>query len=75
MPDNSEVFFATFLSGMQRTVLFSRDLTETKTGLDAHGLEARMDQEIELEAHGVGLSLVDDSPTKMREICYIGIAR
>ncbi|KAH1006005.1 hypothetical protein HUJ04_006891 [Dendroctonus ponderosae] len=66
---HQEVFWSSFLDGMQRVILFTecRNLAENATNI----FEI-IQQEITLSLHGFGLSLVNN--LTRQEIMYIGIA-
>lgn len=71
MPD-SNIFWVSFLDGMQRVLLFTEDMEIAKDAQSAGDLE-NIEQEITVSIHGLGVSLVNN--LIRQEIMYIGIAR
>ncbi|XP_035670900.1 vacuolar protein sorting-associated protein 13C-like isoform X6 [Branchiostoma floridae] len=66
---DQKLYWVSFLDGLQRVLLFTEDLAVTTRAHEAD-LE-RVEQEINLHIHGLGISLVNNE-TKT-EISYIGI--
>lgn len=71
MPDASELWWVSFLDGLQRVLLFTQDLA-IATACQAAGELEPFDREIKLSVHGVGLSLVNN--VARTEVMYLGIA-
>lgn len=69
--DDTVVYWASFLNGMQRTLLFT---TEKRVAEDAQSAKQfeQVQQEITVSIHGLGLSLVNNET--LQEIMYIGVA-
>ncbi|RZF46695.1 hypothetical protein LSTR_LSTR002558 [Laodelphax striatellus] len=67
---NVTSYFASFLDGRQRILLFTMDPTLVQTVQNAGQIQ-QFDSEIILSIHGIGLSLVDN--IKLNEILYLGI--
>ncbi|XP_017782476.1 PREDICTED: vacuolar protein sorting-associated protein 13C isoform X2 [Nicrophorus vespilloides] len=65
------VFWVSFLEGMQRILLFTMD-QEVAENAQASKQFEQIDREITLSIYGVGLSLVNNM--KRHEVMYIGIA-
>ncbi|XP_078667153.1 intermembrane lipid transfer protein VPS13A-like isoform X3 [Branchiostoma floridae x Branchiostoma belcheri] len=66
---DQKLYWVSFLDGLQRVLLFTEDLAVTTRAHEAD-LE-RVEQEINLHIHGLGVSLVNNE-TKT-EVSYIGI--
>lgn len=66
-----DYFWVSFLDGMQRVLLFTNNATIATEADSASRLE-HVSQEIEVDIHGIGLSLVNN--IKQVDIMYIGIA-
>ena len=66
-----EVFWVSFLNGTQRVLLLTNDESIADSVQSANQLD-HITQEIMLEIHGVGLSLVNNQ--KQFDLMYIGIA-
>ncbi|KAI6171307.1 Vacuolar protein sorting-associated protein 13C [Aphelenchoides bicaudatus] len=64
-------YWASFLHGRQRTVLFTEDVSIATIAKEAFEVE-RMDQQIELSLHGIGISLVNNIVGQ--EIIYMGMS-
>lgn len=69
--ENSVVYWASFLDGMQRVLLFTTEKSVAEDAQSAKQFEI-VQQEINVSIHGLGLSLVNNL-TK-HEIMYVGIA-
>ncbi|CAH1251543.1 VPS13A [Branchiostoma lanceolatum] len=69
LPGDQKLYWVSFLDGLQRVLLFTEDLAVTTRAHEAD-LE-RVEQEINLHIHGLGMSLVNNE-TKT-EVSYIGI--
>jgi vacuolar protein sorting-associated protein 13A/C len=69
--DRSYYYWASFLNGRQRTVLFTRDLSVATIAKEAYEVE-RMEQQVELSLRGIGLSLVNNAIGQ--EILYMGMS-
>lgn len=67
-----DLWWVSFLDGMQRVVLFTEDAV-VATLCQAAGELEPFDTEIRLSVHGVGLSLVNN--VNHTELMYLGIAR
>lgn len=67
---DTTAYWALFLDGMQRVLMFTSDLAIATAAQEAGELE-RIEQEITLTLQGVGISLVDND-AKL-EIMYMGI--
>lgn len=68
---SQQIYWVTFLDGLQRVLLFTRD---QKSASELHLSEkfTKITQDVEVEILGIGLSLVND--TRNLEILYLGIA-
>jgi len=72
LPDiNQELYYVSFLSGTQRVLLFTANLKIAEDCQLAGDLEI-IDQEITLNIHGIGFSLVDNNANC--ELLYVSIA-
>ncbi|KRT85331.1 hypothetical protein AMK59_1583, partial [Oryctes borbonicus] len=69
--ENKYVYWISFLDGMQRILLFTSDPTVAENAQQAKMFE-KIDQEVTLSIHGIGLSLVNNH--EKREIMYLRIA-
>ncbi|KAJ8937448.1 hypothetical protein NQ314_011837 [Rhamnusium bicolor] len=69
--DDEEIFWVTFLDGMQRVLLFTQDKAVAQ-GAQACTLFELIQQDITVSIHGLGLSLVNN--LTRQEVMYIGIA-
>ncbi|KAI6203695.1 Vacuolar protein sorting-associated protein 13C [Aphelenchoides besseyi] len=69
--DNTANYWTSFLNGRQRTILFTHDLSVATIAKEAYEVE-RMDQQIELNLPGIGLSLVNNRIGQ--EIMFLGIS-
>ncbi|KAI6181597.1 Vacuolar protein sorting-associated protein 13C [Aphelenchoides besseyi] len=69
--DNNYHYWTSFLNGRQRTILFTHDLSVATIAKEAYEVE-RMDQQIELNLHGIGLSLVNNRIGQ--EIMFLGMS-
>ncbi|KAI6208431.1 Vacuolar protein sorting-associated protein 13C [Aphelenchoides besseyi] len=69
--DNTANYWTSFLNGRQRTILFTHDLSVATIAKEAYEVE-RMDQQIELNLPGIGLSLVNNRIG--HEIMFLGIS-
>ncbi|KAL4216396.1 Vacuolar protein [Mactra antiquata] len=67
---DTKVYWVSFLNGMQRVLLFTHDLALATIAQEAGELE-RIEQEINVNIHGMGLSLVNNF--KQHEVAYLGI--
>ncbi|XP_053387649.1 intermembrane lipid transfer protein VPS13A-like isoform X4 [Mercenaria mercenaria] len=67
---DTKVYWVSFLNGMQRVLLFTHDLALATIAQEAGELE-RIEQEINLNIHGMGLSLVNNY--KQQEVAFLGI--
>ncbi|KAI6240270.1 Vacuolar protein sorting-associated protein 13C [Aphelenchoides fujianensis] len=63
-------YWASFLNGRQRTILFTADLSVATTAKEAYEVE-RMDKQVELSLNGINLSLVNNRVGQ--EILCLGI--
>jgi vacuolar protein sorting-associated protein 13A/C len=70
--EDRQVWWVSFLDGMQRVLLFTPDMTIARDAQTAGELEP-LDKEITVSIHGLGLSLVNNL-TRV-EVMYLGIAR
>ncbi|XP_049842368.1 LOW QUALITY PROTEIN: intermembrane lipid transfer protein Vps13-like [Schistocerca gregaria] len=71
LADNTELWWVSFLDGLQRILLFTEDMA-IATACQAAGELEPFDREIKLSVHGVGLSLVNN--VARTEVMYLGIA-
>ncbi|XP_031336343.1 vacuolar protein sorting-associated protein 13 isoform X2 [Photinus pyralis] len=69
--DNTQVYWVSFLDGLQRVLLFTLDKSVAENVQCAKQFEA-IQQEINVLIHGLGLSLVNN--VTRQEILYAGIA-
>lgn len=69
--DDFTVYWASFLNGMQRTLLFTTEPAIAEDAQSAKQFEVA-DQEITVSIHGLGLSLVNNET--LHEIMYMGLA-
>lgn len=69
--DGPSIYWASFLDGMQRILLFTTD-NALAEGAEASTLFENIQQEITVSLHGMGLSLVNN--VLRQEIMYCGIA-
>ncbi|GJQ73818.1 hypothetical protein Trydic_g18756, partial [Trypoxylus dichotomus] len=69
--ENNYVYWISFLDGMQRILLFTSDQVVAENAQQAKRFE-KIDQEVTLSIHGVGLSLVNNH--EKREVMYLRIA-
>ncbi|KAF5306759.1 hypothetical protein FQA39_LY01517 [Lamprigera yunnana] len=69
--DNLNVYWVSFLDGLQRTLLFTTDKSVAENVQSAKQFEA-INQEINVLIHGVGVSLVNN--VTRQEIVYLGIS-
>ncbi|KAK7482167.1 hypothetical protein BaRGS_00026632, partial [Batillaria attramentaria] len=67
---DSKVYWVSFLDGLQRFLLFTEDITVAASAQEAGELE-RVEQEINLQLQGLGLSLVDNYT--QHEVAFLGI--
>ncbi|XP_060560724.1 intermembrane lipid transfer protein Vps13-like isoform X2 [Ruditapes philippinarum] len=67
---DTKVYWVSFLNGMQRVLLFTHDLALATIAQEAGELE-RIEQEINLNIQGMGLSLVNNY--KQQEVAFLGI--
>ena len=73
IPDiNEEVYYVSFLDGIQRVLLFTSNLKIAEDCQLVGDLEI-IDQDISISIHGVGLSLVNN--INRSELLYMCIAR
>ncbi|XP_058466266.1 intermembrane lipid transfer protein Vps13 isoform X2 [Malaya genurostris] len=70
-PSDSDIFWVSFLNGTQRVLLVT-DNANIAYGVHSASRLDQVTQEIKLEIHGVGLSLVNNM--KQCDLMYIGIA-
>jgi vacuolar protein sorting-associated protein 13A/C len=70
--EDHQVWWVSFLDGMQRVLLFTPDMNIARDAQSAGELEP-LDKEITVSIHGLGLSLVNNL-TRV-EVMYLGIAR
>jgi len=68
--NDTNIYWVSFLDGMQRVLLFTEDTLLAKRAQNAGVLE-QVDQEIAISLQGFGLSLVYN--TRRKEIAYFGI--
>lgn len=66
-----DVFWVSFLDGTQRVLLFTNDIAIAGEANSANRID-KITQEIEVDIHGIGFSLVNNS--KQLDIMYIGLA-
>ncbi|CAD5206105.1 unnamed protein product [Bursaphelenchus okinawaensis] len=52
-------YWACFLNGRQRTILFTQDLSVATTAKEAYEVE-RIDMQVDFSLHGIGISLVNN---------------
>lgn len=69
--ENCQIYWVSFLDGMQRILLFTTDKEVAENVQTAKQFEA-IQQEINVSIHGLGLSLVNN--VELQAIVYIGIA-
>ncbi|XP_059615380.1 intermembrane lipid transfer protein Vps13 isoform X2 [Phlebotomus argentipes] len=70
--DSSKVYWwVSFLDGVQRTLLFTKSEAIANETQSDHRMD-KINQEIELNIHGIGLSIVNNM--KSTDVIYIGIA-
>ena len=72
MDSQQQMWWVSFLNGMQRVLLFTPEMSIARDAQSAGELE-RISQEITVSIHGLGLSLVNN--LHHVELLYIGIAR
>lgn len=65
------LYWGSFLDGKQRVLYFSNDAGHFER-IEKVGSLERCLMEIEVEFHGMGVSLVDDDPVR-REIVYLSV--
>ncbi|XP_055620155.1 intermembrane lipid transfer protein Vps13 isoform X3 [Toxorhynchites rutilus septentrionalis] len=70
-PTDKDIFWVSFLNGTQRVLLVT-DNANIAYGVHSASRLDQVTQEIKIEIHGVGLSLVNNS--KQCDLMYIGIA-
>lgn len=70
-PTDKDIFWVSFLNGTQRVLLIT-DNANIAYGVNSASRLDHVTQEIKLEIHGVGLSLVNN--IKQCDLMYIGIA-
>ncbi|XP_065940396.1 intermembrane lipid transfer protein VPS13A isoform X3 [Magallana gigas] len=70
LDSDTKIFWVSFLDGLQRVLLFTEDLAVAINAQEAGELE-RIEQEITLSLHSMGVSLVND--TTQTEVAYLGI--
>lgn len=68
--DDMKVYWVSFLNGLQRVLLFTEDIAVAVNAREAGELE-QVEQEINLQLHGLGLSLVDNY--KQVEVSFLGV--
>ncbi|KAJ8973732.1 hypothetical protein NQ317_012871 [Molorchus minor] len=71
LDDHTKIYWASFLDGMQRTLLFTPDRSIAEEA-QSSTLSQNIQQEINVSIHGLGLSLVNNE--YRQEVMYIGIA-
>lgn len=69
--EGQQMWWVSFLDGMQRVLLFTLDMNIARDAQSAGELES-LDKEITVSIHGLGLSLVNNL-TRV-EVMYVGIA-
>lgn len=68
---SDRIFWVSFLDGLQRVLLFTRD-EKSATELQVSNQFTKITQDLEVEILGIGLSMVNN--TRQLEILYMGIA-
>ncbi|XP_022649179.1 vacuolar protein sorting-associated protein 13-like isoform X3 [Varroa destructor] len=71
LPNNKVLYWGSFLDGKQRVLYFCNDKHHF-TRIERVGALERCTMELEVEFHGMGISLVDDDPIR-REIVYLSV--
>ncbi|XP_021940255.1 vacuolar protein sorting-associated protein 13 isoform X3 [Zootermopsis nevadensis] len=69
--EDQQMWWVSFLDGMQRVLLFTLDMSIARDAQSAGELET-IDKEITVSVHGLGLSLINN--VSRVEVMYIGIA-
>ncbi|CAG9865247.1 unnamed protein product [Phyllotreta striolata] len=69
--DGVYVYWTSFLDGMQRILLFTKEHCLAESAQASNILE-QIQQEIDISMHGIGLSLVNN--VAKQEVMYVGIA-
>ncbi|XP_078330281.1 intermembrane lipid transfer protein VPS13A-like isoform X6 [Crassostrea virginica] len=70
LDSDTKIYWVSFLDGLQRILLFTEDLAVAINAQEAGELE-RVEQEISVSLHSVGVSLVND--LTQTEVAYLGI--
>lgn len=68
--DDSKVYWVSFLDGLQRVLMFTEDIAVAASAQEAGELE-QVEQEINLQIQGLGLSLVNNY--SQCEVAFLGI--
>jgi vacuolar protein sorting-associated protein 13A/C len=66
--------WVSFLDGMQRVLFFTHNETLALRLARSTGESERIEQEVELSVHGLGVSLVNNAESVRRELAYLTIS-
>jgi vacuolar protein sorting-associated protein 13A/C len=66
--------WVSFLDGMQRVLFFTHNVHLADRLARSTGESERIEQEVELSVHGVGVSLVNNAESVRRELAYLTIS-
>jgi len=72
--DNPDVYWVSFLDGMQRVLLFTANPDVAREAQTAADLEP-ISMELTISLHGIGLSLVSEIDKRIVELLYMRMAR
>jgi vacuolar protein sorting-associated protein 13A/C len=65
--------WVSFLDGMQRVLLFTDDLSVCYSLAHTTGENERIEQEFNISIHGIGISVVNNSPSCSYELLYTSV--
>ena len=65
--------WVSFLDGMQRVLLFTDDISLCYRLAHSTGENERISQELEISIHGIGISIVNNSPNCNYELIYTSV--
>ena len=66
--------WVSFLDGMQRVLFFTHNVHLADRLARTTGESERIEQELDVSIHGVGVSLVDNAESVRRELAYLSIS-